>query len=118
MKLPRKHQFAKRLRKAMSPPEVRLWLRLRPRTGGTLTFRRQHPIGPYVLDFYCAAASLAIEVDGLEHTYEENRKRDTRRDSWLLAHGIYTHRIPAIEIMANADEAAEGVFRLAFERAL
>jgi very-short-patch-repair endonuclease len=117
MKQPRKHQFAKRLRKEMSPPEVRLWLRLRSREDGNLTFRRQHPVGPYVLDFYCAIAKLAIEVDGVEHTTDERQVRDVRRDAWCLEHGISTHRIPAFEIMADADEAAEGVYRLALERA-
>ncbi|MCA1934169.1 MAG: DUF559 domain-containing protein [Asticcacaulis sp.] len=116
MKTPRKHQFAKQLRRDMSPPEVRLWVRLRSRAEGNLSFRRQHPIGPYVLDFYCAAARLAIEVDGIEHTFDSRRIRDAKRDAWLLAQGIYTQRIPAFEIMADADEVAEGVYRLAIER--
>ncbi|UDF04561.1 endonuclease domain-containing protein [Asticcacaulis sp. AND118] len=117
MKTPRKHQFAKQLRQDMSPPEVRLWLRLRSRAEGNLSFRRQHPIGLYVLDFYCAAARLAIEVDGIEHTFDARRVRDVHRDEWLLEQGIHTHRIPAFEIMADADEAADGVHRLALERA-
>nr|WP_035442100.1 DUF559 domain-containing protein [Asticcacaulis sp. YBE204] len=116
MKPPRKHQFARKLRQEMSPPEVRLWLRLRSRARGNLSFRRQHPIGPYVLDFYCAEAKLAIEVDGVEHTTDDRRERDLSRDAWLLAHGIHTYRIPAFEIMRDADEIAEGVYRLAFGR--
>ena len=58
---------ARRLRRALSPPEARLWNRLRERAPGLPTFRRQHPIGPYVLDFYCAKARLAIEIDGMSH---------------------------------------------------
>jgi len=47
----------------MSPPEVLLWTRLRMLRGDGPTFRRQHPISPYIADFYCAAAKLVIEVD-------------------------------------------------------
>jgi very-short-patch-repair endonuclease len=56
---------ARRLRRALSPLEARLWSRLRVRTPGMPAFSRQLPIGPYVLDFYCAKARLAIEIDGI-----------------------------------------------------
>jgi very-short-patch-repair endonuclease len=52
---------ARHLRRALSSPEARLWTRLRERAPGKPVFRRQHPIGPYVLEFYCARARLAIE---------------------------------------------------------
>ena len=55
---------ARTLRRAMTRPEVLLWQVLRERPNG-LRFRRQHPVGPFVLDFYCPAARLAIEVDGM-----------------------------------------------------
>ena len=58
---------ARRLRRALSAPEARLWSRLRERAPGRPVFRRQHPIGPYVLDFYCAKARLAVEIDGASH---------------------------------------------------
>ncbi len=58
---------ARSLRRAMTPPEAAIWLRLRERMPGRLTFRRQHAIGPYILDFYCAALNLAVEVDGSTH---------------------------------------------------
>ena len=58
------HKRAKDLRRSMSPPEVLLWTRLRVLRGDGPTFRRRHPIGPYIADFYCAAAKLVIEVDG------------------------------------------------------
>jgi len=51
----------------MSVPEARLWNRLRWREPGKPIFRRQHPIGPYVVDFYCAKANLAVEIDGMSH---------------------------------------------------
>jgi very-short-patch-repair endonuclease len=59
--------LARRLRRNLSAPEARLWNRLRERKPGTPVFRRQHPIGPYVLDFYCAEARVAVEIDGMSH---------------------------------------------------
>jgi very-short-patch-repair endonuclease len=52
----------------MTPPEAALWSRLRGREPGRPSIRRQHPIGPYILDFYCATLSLAIEIDGEVHS--------------------------------------------------
>ena len=57
---------ARKLRRAMSPPEAILWNVLRTRPAD-LTFRRQHPVGRYILDFYCPGARLAIEEDGVGH---------------------------------------------------
>src|SRR4051794_14180146 len=66
MRAPRKTTInAQNLRRTMSAPEAQLWSRLRQRAPDRPTFRRQHPIGPFVLDFFCARAQLAIEVDGL-----------------------------------------------------
>jgi very-short-patch-repair endonuclease len=58
---------ARALRRQMSEPEVMLWSRLRSRGEDHPTFRRQHPFGSIILDFYCPAARLAIEVDGATH---------------------------------------------------
>ncbi len=96
----------------MSPPEVRLWARLRTRSEGNLA----HPVGPYVLDFYGSAAKLAIEVNGSQHTLDDHQIRDINRDQWLADQGIHTYRIPAVQIMTDADEMADGIYRLAFER--
>jgi very-short-patch-repair endonuclease len=61
---------------------------LRERAPGKPVFRRQHPIGPYVLDFYCATARLAIEIDGASHEFGDRPERDERRHVWLKQHGI------------------------------
>ena len=92
----------------MSPPEVALWqqLRLRPHA---LKFRHQHPIGPYVADFYCASARLVIEIDGGAHDMGDNPERDDRRDARLRELGYKIIRIPAAEVMRNAASAAEAV---------
>ena len=78
-------------------------------------FRRQHPIGPYVLDFYCAKARLAVEIDGMSHDMGDRPERDTRRDAWLKAQGVTVMRIAAGEAMARIDEAADGIVRKAME---
>jgi very-short-patch-repair endonuclease len=58
-------------------------------------------MGVYVLDFYCDAAKLAVEVDGAHHTMGDNPSRDLERDTWFAAHGIETLRIPAIDVLSG-----------------
>ncbi len=58
-------------------------------------FRRQHPVGPYILDFFCAEARLAVEIDGASHDAPEAVEYDARRDAWLAERGIFTLRIGA-----------------------
>jgi very-short-patch-repair endonuclease len=93
---------ASKLRRKMTLPEVILWHWLRQRPDG-LKFRRQHPTGPYVLDFFCSDARLAIEVDGEAHSRGDRPRRDASRDAWLRSAGIETLRIPAFELLNDAD---------------
>jgi very-short-patch-repair endonuclease len=93
---------AKSLRRQMSPVETCLWSVLRGGAAGP-RFRRQHAAGPYVLDFYCAAAALAIEVDGAAHDMGDNPARDEARDAWIAAHGIKTLRFNARDIFDNLE---------------
>jgi very-short-patch-repair endonuclease len=93
---------AKALRRAMTLPEIILWQALRARPGG-FKFRRQHSAGPYVLDFYCAAAALCIEVDGKAHDMGDNPARDVRRDGWLAEQGVRTLRIAAEEVLCDLE---------------
>ncbi len=97
---------AQRLRKALTPPEIRLWKRLKGRPKG-VKFARQHPEGVYILDFYCLEAWLAVEVDGSTHRTPERVLHDERRDAWLAEQGIEVMRLAAAEVMANPDWAAE-----------
>ena len=103
------YKNARRLRRELSLPEKLLWLRLR---GAEVRFRRQHPIGPYVLDFYCPAANLAIEVDGAAHDFGDRPRRDDVRTEWLKSQGIDVLRIPAKDVLANPDEIADALVRL------
>ena len=70
-------------------------MRLRNRQIGGFRFRRQHPIGPYILDFYCAEARLAVEIDGGSHDHPDQIGHDMRRDEWLAGKGVRTLRLPA-----------------------
>lgn len=96
---------AKRLRRPMSLPEVLLWKALKGRKLNGLHFRRQHPLGPYILDFYCDTEKLAVEVDGESHSFGDRPAHDQRRDAWLLSRGIRTLRLPASLILDEVDNA-------------
>ena len=91
---------ARKLRREMSLPETLLWRELRKRQVG-FKFRKQHPAGPFSLDFACLEAKLAIEVDGEAHDRGTNPARDEGRDEWLANQGYRTLRIPAREVLAD-----------------
>nr|WP_315382477.1 DUF559 domain-containing protein [uncultured Sphingomonas sp.] len=112
---PRTRALARKLRREMSPAERRLWRHLRGDPEG-LHFRRQHQAGPYVLDFYCARARLAIELDGTGHAHGDRPEHDARRDAWLAAHGITTLRIAADALLQNLDGAVRHILETARSR--
>src|SRR5262249_1953643 len=89
---------ARELRRDLSLPEVLLWDQLRKHRANGLRFRRQHPIGPYILDYYCSSARLAVEVDGAHHDDLGQICHDARRDSWLAERRIRVMRIAAADI--------------------
>ena len=107
---------AKALRRDMTGPEVLLWLKLRQRQDDGLKFRNQHAIGPYILDFFCAKARLAIEIDGAAHGEDRQILHDERRDAWLRSQGITVYRVGANSVFEDAAEVADGVRRIAAER--
>jgi very-short-patch-repair endonuclease len=88
----------------MSLLEVLLWAALRGGRLDGLKFRRQHPLGPYVLDFYCPAALLAVEIDGWSHGTENRPEQDEIRDMRLAERGVRTLRIPASEVLRSIDD--------------
>ncbi|MBI1200088.1 MAG: DUF559 domain-containing protein [Phenylobacterium sp.] len=105
------HRRARALRQDLSLPEKLLWVRLRRREAGIPTFRRQHPIGPYVLDFFCATARLCVEVDGLAHMTADRPERDGRRDAWLESRGVRVVRIAAVDVLKDPDAVADWLRR-------
>ena len=106
---------ARQLRREMSLPEVLLWQQLRRKSTG-LKFRKQHRVPPYFVDFYCAAAKLAIEVDGTAHDMGDRPERDIERDAFLRSKGIETLRILASEVLADPVDIAEGIAALCHEK--
>lgn len=106
---------AKALRAAMTPPEVILWQHLRGKRLASLRFRRQHPLGPYIADFYCHDARLVIETDGASHA-GDRRERDDQRDAWMNERGLRVLRIPAGEVLRNIDDVLGTILRAARDR--
>ncbi|KQW81759.1 endonuclease domain-containing protein [Brevundimonas sp. Root1279] len=108
---------AKAFRRDMSPPEVRLWERLRAGRLNRLKFRRQHPVGPYILDFYCADARLAIEVDGAVHDNPDQMAHDRRRTAWLgRTQGIRVVRLRAWQVRDEIEGVLEFILSVVRER--
>jgi very-short-patch-repair endonuclease len=109
-------QTARQQRRAMSPPEVKLWALLRRSPSG-IRFRRQHPIGPYVADFYCPAAKLVIEIDGLVHDFADAAARDERRDEYVWELGLNVIRIPAADVLRDPTAIADNLLAMCAELA-
>ena len=101
---------AKDLRRKMTQPERTLWALLRRNELGW-HFRRQHPVGPYILDFYCAVAKLAIEVDGPVHA--ERAEQDARRAAWLAKEGIKVVRFSTEEVEGRPAAVLTAIARAA-----
>lgn len=100
----------------MTPPEARLWIRLRGHRLAGYKFRRQHPIGPYITDFYCCAARLAVEVDGRVHDCPDQVEHDRRRTRWLAAHDVRVIRIAAVDVRDELDGVLAFIVRVVRER--
>jgi very-short-patch-repair endonuclease len=95
------NERARELRKSMSDAERKLWHALRAKQVDGARFRRQHPIGPYIVDFVCLEQRLVVEVDGGQHTDDAHAADDARRDQWLMAEGYLVLRLPTTEVYAN-----------------
>ena len=95
-----KTERARELRRAMTKAEARLWLRMRSNgLGGP--FRRQHPIGSYFADFYCAPVKLVVELDGSQHA--ERQAYDAARTAFLREQGIEVLRFWNSDVMENLE---------------
>jgi very-short-patch-repair endonuclease len=108
--------LARAFRRHMTPPEVRLWTSLRGKRLRGLKFRRQHPIGPFVLDFYCAEAKLAVEVDGQTHAHPDRIAHDHKRTTWLSRQGVRVVRLAAEDVRVNLEGVVDFLARTAQER--
>jgi methionyl-tRNA synthetase len=100
--------FARNLRSEQTNAENRLWALLRDRRLGGAKFRRQHPVEPYILDFYCHEAKLAIELDGGGHS--ERSQKDLERDRYVAAKGIETLRVWNNQLLNETESVLEAIW--------
>lgn len=99
-----KVRLARRLRRAATDAERLLWHHLRNRVLMGCKFRRQYPIGPYVVDFVCLEARLVLEADGCQHA---DSSRDALRDGYLRNLGFHVLRFWNHEILGNPEGVCE-----------
>ena len=92
---------ARTLRSTPTDAEIRLWSRIRRKQLEGFRFRRQQPIGAYIVDFFCPEAKLIIEIDGGQHALRE--KEDASRTRWLEARGYRVVRFWNNDVLANTD---------------
>jgi very-short-patch-repair endonuclease len=110
---PRLLAFARSMRHDSAPAESRLWQLLRDRQLNGIKFRRQHPIGPFIADFYCVHARLVVELDGDSH--QDREQYDHNRSAFLEAQGNRVLRVLNTDVFEHIDsvllailEACEG----------
>jgi very-short-patch-repair endonuclease len=101
--------WAREMRGSMTDAEVLLWKLLRNRRVADAKFRRQHPMGRYILDFYCAEKNLCIELDGGQHG--EALGYDHRRDEWLRAKGMRVLRFWNNQMLTETEAVLEVIYQ-------
>jgi very-short-patch-repair endonuclease len=97
------HKFAKRLRSDATLEERIMWAELRKRRTDGLKFRRQHPIGMYVVDFVCLERRIIVEIDGVHHGEPLEAARDHDRTRWLISEGYTVFRAWNWDVRDNLD---------------
>ena len=112
---PRLIGLARALRRGHTDAEGVLWQLVR-RRGMGVKFRRQHPIAPFVLDFYCHELRLAVEVDGGQHAAQTGRASDARRTASLKARGIHVLRFSNLEVLRETIAVADALWHACQER--
>ncbi len=98
-------RIAKNLRKKSTDAERLLWRYLRAKQSEGVKFRRQQPIGNYVVDFVCFENRIVIEVDGGQHQIEKDK--DMKRDKWLKEQGFVVLRFWNNEVLKNIEGVME-----------
>jgi very-short-patch-repair endonuclease len=108
---------ARGLRRIMPIVQRRFWRLIRDRRFAGYKFRREHPVGDYILDFYCAEAKLSLELDGRQHGCPEQQTRDRGKEAYLLSRGILTKRFWNWQVLQQSDVVKENLWRILQERA-
>ena len=110
-----KLERARQLRRDMTPAEAALWQALRRNKLGR-HFRRQQIIAGFIVDFFCQAAALVIEVDGGVHRGLDNQTHDARRDEALAAMGLHVERFKNDDALTDLPRTVERIGTLLRER--
>ena len=110
-------EVARKLRRNRTWAEKLLWCWLRDRRFNGYKFRRQRPMGRYILDFFCEEARLNIELDGGGHGVPEQRAQDAARDAWLATQGVKVLRVWNSRLRREEQAIKDTVFRVLQERA-
>ncbi len=110
------NEIARRLRKTMTPQEVKLWVHLRALKDQGLHFRRQVPREGFIVDFACLKSRLVIEIDGAQHGEDGHLHRDTERDAKLAAAGFKVLRFWNNEVNENLNGVVETIYHEAQAR--
>ena len=98
---------SRQLRVNMTEAEQKLWYRIRRKQINNWQFYRQKPLGPYIVDFYCPAAGLVIELDGSQHFVEEHRLADQQRDLYLTKQGLQVLRFDNRQVLLEMEAVLE-----------
>src|SRR5215203_6387020 len=109
--------LARKLRTNSTWAEKVLWRWLRDRRFSEYKFRRQHPLGEYILDFFCVEAGLCVELDGGQHGFPEQRAHDEHRKMFLESQGIKELRFWNSHLRTNAQSVRDTIFHALQERA-
>jgi very-short-patch-repair endonuclease len=99
--------YAKVLRGDSTDAERMLWSQIRAKRLDGLKFRRQHPIGKYIVDFVCLEKKIIIELDGGQHSAPERKEYDRERDNWLEKEGYKVLRFWNNDVLLNIKRALE-----------
>jgi very-short-patch-repair endonuclease len=109
---------ARRLRRDATKAEKKLWYLLQRGQMAGLSFRRQHPLGKYIIDFYCSPLKLAIEVDGGQHNELSRQAHDERRSQWLRGKGVTVLRFWNNDVLQNIEGVWDEIERTATKLSL
>ncbi|MCC7146593.1 MAG: endonuclease domain-containing protein [Phycisphaeraceae bacterium] len=111
---PARTRKARALRRRATVPERILWQLLRQPPLCDFHFRRQHPLGRYVVDFFCARARLVIEVDGMSHLGRQ--EQDARREQWLTSQGYRVLHVLNDDVLRDSVAVAEYILQIVQQR--
>jgi len=101
--------FVRNLRREQTEAEKVLWARFRSRQVEGVKFRRQQPIGPYIVDFASFERKLIVEIDGGQHNEKEAREKDEERTAWLEERGYRVLRFWNNDVLMNTEGVVERI---------